>query len=82
MRKQLQQRLEELHKELQTGQATLDDLEAKANHVRTMMFRLSGAIQVLEEELEKAGPEDSGGARATLDDGPLAASVVQLSVSE
>ncbi len=78
MRKRLQQRLEELRQELRTGQTTLEDLEAKASRVRAMMLRLSGAIQVLEEELQKAGPEGAGEEAATPDDGPPAASVVQL----
>jgi uncharacterized coiled-coil protein SlyX len=61
MKEQLEKRLEELRAEFQKGEATLQELEAKTASVRQMMLRLSGAIQVLQEELEKAGgPSDPG----------------------
>lgn len=51
MQEQLQQRLEELKREFETGQARLRELEAQAMHLRETMLRISGAIQVLEETL-------------------------------
>jgi predicted nuclease with TOPRIM domain len=53
MREQLEKRLEELRAEFEKGKATLQDLEAKTANVRETMLRLAGAIQVLQEELEK-----------------------------
>ncbi|HEY8212334.1 MAG TPA: hypothetical protein VIG99_32850 [Myxococcaceae bacterium] len=55
MKEQLEKRLEELRAEFQKGEATLQELETKTANVRQMMLRLSGAIQVLQEELEKVG---------------------------
>ena len=51
MREQLQARLEELKREFETGQARLRELEAQEARLRETMLRISGAIQVLEEEL-------------------------------
>ena len=48
-------RLEELRAEYEKGKKTLEDLEAQAANVRATLLRISGAIQVLEEELSKAG---------------------------
>lgn len=55
MRQQLQQRLEELKNEYETGQRTLAEMEAKSANLRNTLLRISGAIQVLEEELAKPG---------------------------
>lgn len=57
MKEQLQRRLEELRAEFEKGKVTLQELDAKAASVREMMLRLSGAIQVLQEELERADAE-------------------------
>lgn len=54
MKEQLTQRLQELKTEFEAGQKVLTELEAKQASVRDMLLRLSGAIQVLEEELAKA----------------------------
>ncbi len=53
MRKQLEKRLEELKAELEHGQTTLNSLEVRRNEVRETLLRISGAIQVLGEELDK-----------------------------
>ncbi|MCA1636350.1 MAG: hypothetical protein LC802_22340 [Acidobacteria bacterium] len=58
MREQLQQRLEELKKEFEAGQARLRELEIQESRLRETLLRISGAIQVLEETL--AGGEDAG----------------------
>lgn len=68
MREQLQARLEELKREFEAGQARLRELETQEARLRETMLRISGAIQVLEEELSSthaASPEDEGGARAS-----------------
>lgn len=58
MKEQLEKRLSELRAEFDTGQKKLEELETQASNLRAMLLRISGAIQVLEEELGKA--EDSG----------------------
>lgn len=54
MREQLQQRLTELQTEYESGQKMLASLEVKQANLRETLLRISGAIQVLEEELSKA----------------------------
>lgn len=51
MREQLERRLQQLKDEYAQGEKTLEDLQAKTVNVQRVMLRLSGAIQVLEEEL-------------------------------
>jgi len=54
MRDQLEQRLNSLKTERETGEKMLADLDAKRANLRETLLRISGAIQVLEEELVKA----------------------------
>lgn len=56
MREQLEKRLQELKTEFEIGQAKLQELEAQAGSVRNTLLRISGAIQVLGEELGLAEP--------------------------
>lgn len=51
MQKQLESRLQELKAEFKKGQTRLQDLERQVIALRNNLFRISGAIQVLEEEL-------------------------------
>jgi predicted nuclease with TOPRIM domain len=62
MREQLQERVEELKREFETGQARLRELETQEARLRETMLRISGAIQVLEEALagSQAAPEEGG----------------------
>ncbi len=60
MREQLEQRLNQLKAEFEAGQKMLAELEAKQASVRETLLRISGAIQVLEEELAKADAPQSG----------------------
>ena len=53
LREQLTARLQELKGEFEAGQNKLAELETQSGNLRTMLLRLSGAIQVLEEELKK-----------------------------
>jgi predicted nuclease with TOPRIM domain len=53
MKEQLQQRLNELKAEYESGQKMLAELETKQANLRNTLLRISGAIQVLEEELAK-----------------------------
>jgi uncharacterized coiled-coil protein SlyX len=59
MKEQIEQRLLELKNEFTVGQKTLADLEARAANLRETLLRISGAIQVLQEELAKSHPETS-----------------------
>jgi hypothetical protein len=52
-------RLEALRKEMETGQARMQELERQVGQLRDMMLRISGAIQVLEELQEEAAADGS-----------------------
>jgi chromosome segregation ATPase len=58
MKQQLEQRLQSLKAEFEAGQKMLADLEAKQANLRETLLRISGAIQVIEEELSKASETD------------------------
>ncbi len=80
MKEQLQHRLQSLKTEYAEGQKVLADLEAKQASVRDTLLRISGAIQVLEEELAQDNTEPSNGnaihtTATTPDPIPVAASV-------
>ncbi len=51
MENKLEQRLEELKTEFESGQKVLAELDAKQASVKNTLIRISGAIQVLEEIL-------------------------------
>ena len=51
MKERLEQRLTALKAELETGQRMLAELDAKQASLKESLLRISGAIQVLEEEL-------------------------------
>lgn len=53
MKTQLEQRLQSLKAEFESGQKMLADLEAKQANLRDTLLRISGAIQVLEEVLNE-----------------------------
>ena len=53
MKAQLEQRLNALQAEFESGQQMLADLEARQATLRETLLRIAGAIQVLEEELGK-----------------------------
>jgi predicted nuclease with TOPRIM domain len=59
MKQQLEQRLKELRAEFDSGQKTLGELEIKQANLRNTLLRISGAIQVLEEELAKESQPES-----------------------
>jgi hypothetical protein len=59
MKQKLTQRLQELKAEFEAGQKMLAELEAKQANVRETMLRISGAIQVLEEELSNDNPPNA-----------------------
>lgn len=51
MKDQLQSRLAALKAEYEAGQKVLANLEAQKANLRETLLRISGAVQVLEEEL-------------------------------
>jgi hypothetical protein len=63
MKEKLSQRLEALRAELKTGQEMEAALEGRLAQLRATLLRISGAIQVLEELLDKdtAAPEAAEG---------------------
>jgi len=54
LRERLHTQLKVLKREFETGQAKLREIEAQQAHLRETLLRISGAIQVLEEELAQA----------------------------
>lgn len=58
MKEQLENRLNELKREFELGQNKLREVEAEEAGLRQTLLRISGAIQVLEEELKKAAGEE------------------------
>lgn len=60
MMKQLEERLQSLKAEFEVGQKRLQTLDDEAQKVRHTLLRISGGIQVLEEELAKTtSPSDA-----------------------
>ncbi len=60
MKQQLEQRLQSLKAEFESGQKMLAELKAKQTNLRETLLRISGAIQVLEELLaESQKPEEN-----------------------
>ncbi len=53
LRTRLEKRLSALRDELDAGRRMLSDLEAREREVRDTCVRIAGAIQVLEEELDR-----------------------------
>ena len=53
MKAQLEKRLTDLKSEFEAGQQMLADLEKKRTELQNTLLRISGAMQVLEEELAK-----------------------------
>lgn len=61
MKAQLEHRLQDLKAEFTAGQKMLAELEAKQANLRETLLRISGAIQVLEEELGKVDGQPTNG---------------------
>lgn len=59
MKEQLEKRLIELKKEYDNGQEMFADLSARHANLRESLLRISGAIQVLEEELRNHDGESA-----------------------
>lgn len=50
----LEERLSQLRSQYDEGQKELEKLQQKQNELQITLLRVSGAVQVLEEELAKA----------------------------
>jgi hypothetical protein len=59
MRDQLNERLQNLKSEFESGQKMLNDANLKQKELQSTLLRIQGAIQVLEEELNKQDTEFS-----------------------
>jgi uncharacterized coiled-coil protein SlyX len=81
MRERLEKRLAELRSEFLEGQKTISGLESKLNGVRATVLRISGAIQVLEEELSLSVPDASASELAGTSDGSSAGRSLALSTT-
>jgi hypothetical protein len=62
MREQIEQRLQQLKAEFETGQKMLAELEQKKANLEQTLLRISGALQVLEELLTAEEPSPNGAA--------------------
>ncbi len=60
MRDQLNERLESLKADFERGKARLAQLEEEETQLRETMLRVSGAIQVLTEELTRQDEAGEG----------------------
>lgn len=61
MREQLIARLAQLKSEYEAGQRMLAELEQKERNLRDTLMRISGAIQVIEEELARPEGQPEAG---------------------
>jgi predicted nuclease with TOPRIM domain len=66
MRESLELRLKELRQEFESGERRLSEVAAEHARLKETLLRIAGAIQVLEEELDKAAepvsaPDGAGG---------------------
>ena len=75
MRQRLEERLSKLKSEFESGQKMLSELDAKAGNLRETLLRISGAIQVLEEELKESPGSAGPGIASHVSAGPGSAGV-------
>ncbi|MEM9904081.1 MAG: hypothetical protein AAF921_03545 [Cyanobacteria bacterium P01_D01_bin.44] len=61
MKEKLEQRLQHLQQEYESGQQMLADLQAKEANLQQTLLRISGAMQVLQELLQAEEPSSANG---------------------
>ncbi|NEO78351.1 hypothetical protein [Moorena sp. SIO4G3] len=61
MKEKLEHRLQSLKAEFEAGQKMLADYETKQMNLRETLLRISGAIQVIEEELREFTEAENDG---------------------
>lgn len=54
----LEDRLSQLRSQFDSGKRELEKLQRQENDLQTTLLRISGAVQVLEEEIQKAKSQD------------------------
>ena len=81
MRERLEQRLQKLKTEFGKGEQTLQELEEQVAAVRQTLLRISGAIQVLEEELGYADQPQEDGSELSVEEAELADATGSASAS-
>ena len=59
MKEQLEKRLVELKAEFESGQKVMAELETKQANLRNTLLRISGAIQILQEEIDKTTKDET-----------------------
>lgn len=59
MKQLIENRIDELQQELESGRTALAELEARTTEVRSQMLRINGAMQVLEELLSDSEPSEA-----------------------
>ena len=59
MKEKLEKRLAELKAEFDSGKKVMAEYEAKQAELRDTLLRISGAIQILEEEISKENETDN-----------------------
>lgn len=79
MKQQLKQRLQSLKAEFESGKQVIQELEAKQANLRDTLLRISGAIQVLEEELAKA---EEGTTQLSINDEQLMREIESLAITD
>ena len=73
MKEQLEKRLAALEAQFEHGMKVLRDLESQEVTLKETLLRISGAIEVLREELNSAGqPAEDGGQNNDADAAPYA----------
>ena len=60
MKKKLENRLQKLKSEFATGKKRLTEIESQRSGLHETLLRISGAIQVLEEELGENSKQGNG----------------------
>ncbi len=58
MKELLEKRLAQLKAAFESGQKVMTDLEAKQANLQDTLLRISGAIQILSEEIGKVSEEE------------------------
>jgi predicted nuclease with TOPRIM domain len=59
MKEQLEARMKELKSEFETGQKALEEMDMQRTNLVYTLLRINGAIQVLEELVQKEASSDS-----------------------
>ena len=60
MKERLQKRLQDMQTEYEAGQKMLAELDAKRTNLRETLLRISGAMQILQEEIAHLESEENG----------------------